>query len=156
MHYVYHIEGKKIGATNSIPDRIYEQFGNDTEFTILFQDEDPVVVGDKEIELQLQIFGKRDASSHYADIRKRLQKLWNDSPEKMGAAAVKNIRTAWSNHRETMHRVAADNGRIGGLKVGMQSCIKEYECTMCHRKGKGPSFKHHHFDNCKNHKISNS
>ena len=67
LHYVYYAIQKdgtpKVGATKSIKQRHYTQ--KYLEIIPLEIFECPWKCGDKEIELQLQYFGKRDSKFHY-------------------------------------------------------------------------------------------
>lgn len=68
LHYVYYAikeDGTpKVGATKNPSERKHR--GKYKELSLLHAYECPWKCGDREIELQLQYFGKRDNSTHYA------------------------------------------------------------------------------------------
>ena len=69
LHYVYYAISKKdkpkVGATCN--PKFRPRIGKYKEFIILEAYESPQIAGDREIELQLKYFGKRDSSRHYVD-----------------------------------------------------------------------------------------
>jgi len=72
LHYVYYAIKKdgnpKVGVTKNAKFR--PRLGKYKEFIILESYECPKLAGDKEIELQLKYFGKRDSKLHYIDYLK--------------------------------------------------------------------------------------
>jgi hypothetical protein len=78
-YYIYHIEGKKIGCTKRLEQRVREQ-GYDT-YTILEEHDDIVTAGIRETELQIQYGYGRDSNVMYHQVDlvsngKRVGNVW--------------------------------------------------------------------------------
>jgi hypothetical protein len=83
LHYVYYAitsKGKpKVGCTKNIKFRII--LGKYQELIILEAHDNPQIAGDREIELQLLYFGKRDSKKHYTETLKLMEDRARKSAE---------------------------------------------------------------------------
>tara|TARA_R110000803_G_C11864073_1_gene307555 strand:- start:132 stop:635 length:504 start_codon:yes stop_codon:yes gene_type:complete len=94
LYYVYYAidkDGKvKVGCTSQ-PQRRLNLY---QESKLLYCFTDPIKAGDKEIELQIKYFGKRDNSKHYAHFMEvRKQKKSIEGFRKGGRTTVKLIQS---------------------------------------------------------------
>ena len=71
MYYIYHIPNVKIGCTNNPKKRIVKDQGY-SEYEILETHDCLDTASDREIELQIQYFGKRDNCISYKRTLKRI------------------------------------------------------------------------------------
>lgn len=91
LHYVYYAIKKdgtpKVGATS----QPYSRFKNYLYSKLLEAYNCPWKCGDKEIELQIKYFGKRDGSKHYAVLLEQNNKRWTDDRKKEQSLKLKKI-----------------------------------------------------------------
>ena len=129
-YVVYHIPGIKVGCTADFTKRMSDQgFSN---WQILWQEEGDYeygwVAGDKEIEFQLEIFGKRDNLNHFQNAR-------NNRPKFDGTQRTYNLT-----------KENKSKGGITSSKIYMQ---KENTCPHCNKTIKGFNYYKWHGENCK-------
>jgi len=77
VYYIYHIPGKKIGATSNLKQRVEKQQGyKEGEYEILDQSTDVVYISEKEISLQ-QMFGYKVDETPYKELQLKNVKEFN-------------------------------------------------------------------------------
>jgi hypothetical protein len=146
---VYHILGIKIGCTTNLETRISRQ--GFTEYEILWQQDGDFdfgwVAGDKEIELQLQYFGKRDNKVHYQSSRIKL--LEGGKNVKTRNTWDKNSKRCdpWKVNPEAMliaARKSIANATLAASSSPNRASLKMYKCITCGKeiKGSGPAGRH--------------
>jgi len=129
-YVVYHIPGIKVGCTADFDKRMSVQgFSN---WQILWQEEGDYeygwVAGDKEIEFQLEIFGKRDNANHFQNAR-------NNRPKFNGT--------------ERTYNLTKENKSKGGITSSTIYMQKENTCPHCNKTFKGFNYYKWHGEKCK-------
>ena len=152
MYYIYYIplfvhsDGSigKIGVSKNPRTRVRDQKYSD--FEILEQHSDIDIVSQREIELQLQYFGKRDNNLSYKQSFTNCMKMRNHIKyfsEKKTISSKENVKKA----------TAAATLAGAPSKAGTVSSNKIRICPHCTKEGKGPIMFRFHFDNCKHKNI---
>jgi hypothetical protein len=131
MYYIYHIPGVKIGVSSEPTKRVANQ--GYTDFEILEQHTDIEMASDREIELQIQYFGKRDNRARYVqsiEARRHAGKIGG----------------LWAVESGQLASIRSKAGKNGSKIINSI----ERTCPHCNTNIKGPSYFRYHGDRCKN------
>ena len=138
-----------------------------TDFRILEQYEDIMIASYREVDLQMELIGKRDSHSYYYEMFTKGHKggestsqlieqglydptlnLTNEGRSKGGTkVGMKNVETG------QLKSIASLGGKAVGSKNGKKSQSIERTCPHCNTIIKGPLYFRWHGDNCKQNPI---
>jgi hypothetical protein len=156
-YYIYHIpnfvrnDGSlgKIGCTAlSIQERAAQQGYDEVE--LLEEHTDIELASTREIELQLQYFGKRDNNVPYSNSYNHRRK-WTIADSSKGANGLtyEQRSKGGTNSSGKIKKGQSIGTFETRSKGGINSTNIEHTCPHCGKQSKGPSMKRWHFDNCK-------
>ena len=143
LFYVYYAIQKdgtpKVGASNNPNGR---KRGCKYQEIILLEAYDcPIKCGDREIELQLKYFGKRDSNHHYAVFKRKMSEsnkhVWENQRERMMKNIVRGINQASSKLteqdvrfiRKVYYKVENQNTPIPKGKMRRKQLADKFNCS---------------------------